>query len=65
MPLIIVTGVPCSGKSTRTTELKEYFEKEYGKKVEIISEIQTIVKAGYNKNIFYAGLFIDLLNIYN
>ncbi|KAK0089664.1 hypothetical protein PV325_006087 [Microctonus aethiopoides] len=54
MPLIIITGIPSSGKSTRTVELKNFLEKEHGKKVEIINEIETVVKAGYDKNSFYA-----------
>ncbi|KAL1516659.1 hypothetical protein ABEB36_000542 [Hypothenemus hampei] len=53
MPLIIMTGVPCSGKSTRALELKKYFE-EQGKEVHIISEYEQIVKAGFEKNAFYA-----------
>ncbi|XP_058799111.1 protein KTI12 homolog [Phymastichus coffea] len=53
MPLIIMTGTPCSGKTTRANELKNYFETR-GKKVEIISEEETIDKATFNKNSFYA-----------
>jgi len=60
MPLIIVTGLPCSGKTNRTIELKEHFEKrfqdnELSRKVEIITEHDTIIKMGYDKNEFYAG----------
>nr|XP_012219281.1 PREDICTED: protein KTI12 homolog [Linepithema humile] len=57
MPLIIITGTPCSGKTTRSLELKEYFEnrlKSNGQNVEIISECDAITKAGYDKNTFYA-----------
>ncbi|XP_015597496.1 protein KTI12 homolog [Cephus cinctus] len=54
MPLIIITGIPCSGKSTRALELKKYFEDSRGKKVEVISEIDAIIKAGYDRNTFYA-----------
>lgn len=58
MPLIIVTGGPCSGKTTRSLELKKYFEnrlKNSGQNIEIISEYDAIIKAGYDKNAFYAG----------
>lgn len=58
MPLIVITGNPCSGKTTRSLELKEYFErrlKSDGQNVEIISESDAIIKAGYDKNVFYAG----------
>ncbi|EZA49589.1 hypothetical protein DMN91_005673 [Ooceraea biroi] len=56
MPLILITGIPSSGKTTRSLELKEYFEKRFQdrRKVEIISEYDTIIKTGYDKNTFYA-----------
>ncbi|XP_043278832.1 protein KTI12 homolog [Venturia canescens] len=54
MPLIIITGIPASGKTTRAQELKDYFEQKKGKKVEIISEVDTIAKSGYDKNTFYS-----------
>lgn len=53
MPLIILCGTPVSGKSTRARELKEFFEKQHGKKVEIVSEDDAIVKLGYEKNNTY------------
>lgn len=54
MPLIVMTGIPSSGKSTRTAELKKYFEEIREKRVHIISEIETITKAGFDRNSFYA-----------
>lgn len=54
MPVIIITGIPCSGKTTRTTELQEYFRKA-GKNVEVLSEISIITKTGFDRNKFYAG----------
>lgn len=64
MPLIIMTGIPCSGKTTRANELKNFFETKKNKKVEIISEEEAILKATYEKNTYYEGienfsLFID------
>ncbi|OAD55384.1 Protein KTI12 like protein [Eufriesea mexicana] len=53
MPVIIITGIPCSGKTTRTTELQEYFIKAE-KNVEVISEINIITKTGFDRNRFYA-----------
>ena len=53
-----MTGVPCSGKTTRTKELKEFFETKKGKKVEIICEEEAISKATFDKNTFYAGKLI-------
>ncbi|KYN13547.1 Protein KTI12 like protein [Trachymyrmex cornetzi] len=57
MPLIIITGIPCSGKTTRSLELKSYFEeklKSSGQNVEIISESNAIIQTGYNKNVYFA-----------
>lgn len=54
MPLIIMTGTPCSGKTTRTKEIKNYFETQ-GKTVHVVSEEEQIVKAGFEKNSFYLG----------
>ncbi|KAK2577216.1 hypothetical protein KPH14_003364 [Odynerus spinipes] len=54
MPLIIITGIPCSGKTIRTLQLKEYFEKKAEKHVDVITEVDVISKAGYDRNTFYA-----------
>ncbi|XP_020278482.1 protein KTI12 homolog [Pseudomyrmex gracilis] len=56
MPLIVITGMPSSGKTARSLELKSYFEerlKSVGQSVKIISELDAITKAGYDKNTFY------------
>ncbi|CAG9818488.1 unnamed protein product [Phaedon cochleariae] len=53
MPFIVITGIPCSGKTTRSLELKAFFE-EQGKEVHVISEYDQIIKAGFDKNSFYA-----------
>lgn len=55
MPLIIMTGIPCSGKTTRTNELKNFFETKKNKKVQIICEEEAIETATYNKNIYFEG----------
>lgn len=49
MPLIILCGVPCSGKSTRSTQLQTFFE-EKNIKVHIVGDHQLKV----DKNIVYA-----------
>lgn len=41
MPLIIMTGLPCSGKSTRVQEIKTYF-RGLNKNVKVISEEELI-----------------------
>lgn len=53
MPLIILSGLPSSGKTTRATELKQYFEST-GKKVHIVSENFIVPKAGHQKNDYFS-----------
>lgn len=53
MPCIVISGIPCSGKSTRSLEIANFF-KDLGIEVSIISEIEQINKAGFEKNSFYA-----------
>lgn len=51
MPLIVICGFPCSGKSRRARELKDYFVENTDKQVDIIGdEMQSI-----DKNLVYAG----------
>jgi tRNA uridine 5-carbamoylmethylation protein Kti12 len=38
MPLVVVVGIPTSGKTTRTQELKTYFEEEHKAEVIVVSE---------------------------
>lgn len=53
MPIVIVTGLPASGKSTRARQLEEYLVSR-GKKVHLISENEAVPKALYEKNAFFA-----------
>lgn len=53
MPIVIVTGLPASGKSTRARQLEEYLVAK-GKKVHLISENEAVPKALYEKNAFFA-----------
>lgn len=55
MPLVVITGIPSSGKTARAKELREYFESR-GKEVCIVSEMDEIKKAGFEKNSFYLGI---------
>lgn len=52
MPLIIVTGYPSSGKTTRTNELAEYFRGR-GKTVHVVYENLAVPKAGFGKNEYF------------
>lgn len=50
MPLIVMCGYPCSGKTRRAEELKEYFEENSQKKVHIVGDgVQ-----GIDRNSVYA-----------
>jgi len=53
MPLIILTGYPCSGKSARSLELQNYLLKDKDKAVHFISENHIIKSSGLNKNELY------------
>ncbi|KAF4077936.1 hypothetical protein AMELA_G00193630 [Ameiurus melas] len=50
MPLIIICGYPCSGKSRRAEELREYFVENTDKQVDIIGDDMQ----GVEKNSVYA-----------
>ncbi|KAL0968289.1 hypothetical protein UPYG_G00264870 [Umbra pygmaea] len=50
MPLIVMCGFPCSGKTRRAVELKEYFDQNTDKKVHIVGD----ATLGIDKNSVYA-----------
>uniref|UniRef100_A0AAX7V3H8 Protein KTI12 homolog n=1 Tax=Astatotilapia calliptera TaxID=8154 RepID=A0AAX7V3H8_ASTCA len=50
MPLIVMCGYPCSGKSRRAEELKVYFEESTERKVHIVGD----GSLGVEKNTVYA-----------
>ncbi|XP_065089356.1 protein KTI12 homolog [Ochlerotatus camptorhynchus] len=53
MPLIIITGLPASGKSRRAAQLLKLFE-DRGKSVRLVSEWQCIQLAGFDKNEYFS-----------
>lgn len=53
MPLIILCGLPSSGKSHRAEQLREHFSKDRGKVVKVISENHAVPRAGYRKNEYF------------
>ncbi|KAH8399774.1 hypothetical protein KR215_002182 [Drosophila sulfurigaster] len=53
MPIVVISGLPASGKSTRAHELQQYFLAK-GRKVHLISENEAVPKALYEKNAFFA-----------
>ena len=51
MPLIVMVGIPSSGKTTRALEIKEYFELEHKRTVVLLNE----ENLNMDKNKFYKG----------
>lgn len=51
MPLVIMSGYPCSGKSKRAEELKSYFENSKGKTVHMAGDDSIDLE----RNVIYAG----------
>ncbi|KAL7303720.1 hypothetical protein TKK_0003853 [Trichogramma kaykai] len=54
MPLIVLSGLPSSGKTTRAKQLEDFFRSK-GKKVNIVSEEQCIKNAKFEKNDYYSA----------
>uniref|UniRef100_W8BBA7 Protein KTI12 homolog n=1 Tax=Ceratitis capitata TaxID=7213 RepID=W8BBA7_CERCA len=52
MPMIIISGLPASGKTTRAKSLQKFFTDK-GKKVHLISENISIPHAGFAKNEYF------------
>ncbi|XP_022223792.1 protein KTI12 homolog [Drosophila obscura] len=52
MPIVVITGLPASGKSTRARQLQEHLAG-LGKKVHLISENEAVPKALFEKNSFF------------
>ncbi|XP_071388303.1 protein KTI12 homolog [Centroberyx affinis] len=50
MPLIVMCGYPCSGKTQRAEELKKYFEQETDRKVHVVGD----GALGIERNTVYA-----------
>lgn len=55
MPLVLMCGYPCSGKSTRSREIKKFFEEDYNKTVYIVSDDDVIKSSGTNKHDLYCN----------
>ena len=48
MPLILMVGIPCSGKSTRAKQLEQYLREEKKIETQIINEeLLSLSKAQY------------------
>jgi protein KTI12 len=52
MPLIALTGYPCSGKSTRAQQLQQYFSKQ---RPEVTLHVISEESLNIDRNISYAS----------
>ena len=59
MPLLVLCGYPCSGKSTRAEQIKKYFETERQIKSLIISEHNRDLHRNELYNGWYKILLLD------
>ena len=55
MPLIVISGGPCSGKSTRAQALYEYFKTKS-------MPVQIITDNNLDRNAVYAGFYSRFFN---
>lgn len=55
MPLILITGIPSSGKSTRALEIKSFFEDVHERTVHLVNENNIITASGTQKNVIFLG----------
>lgn len=53
MPLIVMCGHPCSGKTRRAEELKAHFEKNMERQVHVVGD----EALGVDRNGVYSGKF--------
>ncbi|XP_025202677.1 protein KTI12 homolog [Melanaphis sacchari] len=53
MPLILMVGLPSSGKTTRAREIQKYFTEEQHKEVILISDNEIISEMNMDKNVLY------------
>lgn len=51
MPLVVLCGYPCSGKTRRAHELRDYFTQNTERKVHVVGDEDQ----GIDKNSVYSG----------
>ena len=51
MPLVVMCGFPCSGKTKRANELKSYLQNSRGRSVQLSSD----ESLNFERNTAYAG----------
>lgn len=65
MPLILMVGLPSSGKTTRAREIQKYFRDQQHKEVILISDNEIISNMNMDKNVLYLGSYKLINNINN
>lgn len=60
MPLILMVGLPSSGKTTRAHEIKKYFTEQH-RQVILISDNEIILQMHTDKNVLFLGTNILFL----
>lgn len=55
MPLVVMCGYPCSGKSKRAKELKNHFEVSRGKTVHLAGD----ESLNLERNAVYSGIIVS------
>lgn len=63
MPLILIVGLPSSGKTTRAREIQKYFTEQLHKEVILISDNEIISQMNIDKNDLFLGK--SILNYQN
>lgn len=64
MPLVIIAGLPSTGKSTRANQIREFLQGVSKVKVHIVSENDIINNKELQKNnIFSGNLFFVVITI--
>lgn len=61
MPLILITGIPSSGKSTRALQIKSFFKDKHERTVHIVSENDIIASCETEKNVIFLGKSVLVL----
>lgn len=55
MPLILIVGLPCTGKTTRAKQIQTFLVENFNRNVHVVSENDVIRSKNLDKNIVYSG----------
>ncbi|XP_073999028.1 protein KTI12 homolog isoform X2 [Rhodnius prolixus] len=60
MPLILIVGLPCTGKTTRAKQIQTFLVENFNRNVHVVSENDVIRSKNLDKNIVYSGFRYEL-----